>query len=566
MAKQIYYKEEAREALKRGVDKVANAVKVTLGPKGRNVILDKGFGSPVITKDGVTVAKEIELKDKFENIGAELIKEVASKTNDVAGDGTTTATILAQAILAEGFSAVNSGANPIALRKGMDSALESVIKSLESRKKKVTKENIREVASISANDEEIGKLIADVFNEVGKDGVVTVEESQSTEMSKEIVEGMQFDKGYASAYMITNTERMEAVHEDPFILITDKKISSIQEIVPLLEKLSQSGKRSLVIVAEDVDGDALATLVVNKLRGTFNSLAIKAPGFGDRKKEMLEDLAVITGGQVITEEKGMKLEAVELNMLGRARRVVASKDSTTIVGGKGKPADIEKRVAQLKNQISKVTSDFDKEKLQERLAKLTGGVAVIKVGAQTETELKEKKFRVDDALAATRAALEEGIVAGGGVALFDVLREFNKKSTESPKPARPGKKTEEKESLWNTSVIMDDFSKGVAIIKGILSLPIRSIAENSGENPDRIVREVAKKDLGWGYNAANGEYGDMFEMGIIDPLKVVKTALVNAVSVASTILTTEAVITDIPEEKNSPSGGMPPMGGMGGDY
>ncbi len=551
MAKQIYYKEQAREALKRGVDKVANAVKVTLGPKGRNVILDKGFGSPVITKDGVTVAKEIELKDKFENIGAELIKEVASKTNDVAGDGTTTATILAQAILAEGFSAVNSGANPIALRKGMDSALESVIKSLNSRKKKVTKENIREVASISANDSEIGQLIADVFNEVGKDGVVTVEESQSTEMSKEIVEGMQFDKGYSSAYMVTNTERMEAVHDDPLILITDKKISSIQEIVPLLEKLSKTGKRSLVIVAEDVDGDALATLVVNKLRGTFSSLAVKAPGFGDRKKEMLEDLAVITGGQVIAEEKGMKLEAVDLNMLGRARRVVASKDSTTIVGGKGKPADLAKRVAQLKNQISKTTSDFDKEKLQERLAKLSGGVAVIKVGAQTETELKEKKFRIDDAVAATRAALEEGIVAGGGVALFDVLRDFNKKTTESVK----------------TNIILDDFSKGAAIIKSILALPIRAIAENSGENPDRVVREIIKKDLGWGYNASNGEYGDMFEMGIIDPLKVVKTALVNAVSVASTILTTEAVITDIPEEKNSPmGGGMPPMGGMGGDY
>ncbi len=540
--------------MKRGVDKVANAVKVTLGPKGRNVILDKGFGSPIITKDGVTVAKEIELKDKFENIGAELMKEVASKTNDVAGDGTTTATILAQAILAEGFSAVNSGANPVALRKGMDSALESVIKSLNSRKKKVTKENIREVASISANDSEIGELIADVFNEVGKDGVVTVEESQSTEMSKEIVEGMQFDKGYASAYMITNTERMEAVHDDPLILITDKKISSIQEIVPLLEKLSKTGKRSLVLIAEDVEGDALATLVVNKLRGTFNSLAVKAPGFGDRKKEMLEDLAVITGGQVIAEEKGMKLEAVELNMLGRARRVVASKDSTTIIGGKGKPADLDKRVAQLKNQISKTTSDFDKEKLQERLAKLSGGVAVIKVGAQTETELKEKKFRIDDAVAATRAALEEGIVAGGGVALFDVLRDFNKKAKDN--------------NLLNTAIITDDFSKGVSIVRSILSLPIRAIAENSGENPDRVIREIIKKDLGWGYNASNGEYGDMFEMGIIDPLKVVKTALVNAVSVASTILTTEAVITDAPEEKNSSmgGGGMPPMGGMGGDY
>lgn len=565
MAKQIKYKEEAREALKRGVDKVANAVKVTLGPKGRNVILDKGFGSPVITKDGVTVAKEIELKDKFENIGAELIKEVASKTNDVSGDGTTTATILAQAILAEGFSAVNSGANPVALRKGMDSALELVIKSLNSRKKKITKENIREVASISANDSEIGQLIADVFNEVGKDGVVTVEESQSTEMSKEVVEGMQFDKGYSSAYMVTNTERMEAVHEDPLILITDKKISSVQEIVPLLEKLSHAGKRSLVIIAEDVDGDALATLVVNKLRGTFNSLAVKAPGFGDRKKEMLEDLAMITGGQVIAEEKGMKLEQVELNMLGRARRVVSSKDSTTIVGGKGKPTDIEKRVVQIRNQITKSTSDFDKEKLQERLAKLSGGVAVIKVGAQTETELKEKKFRIDDAVAATRAALEEGIVAGGGVALFDVLRDFNKKATEPAKTKSGDKEV----NLLNSAIIMDDFSKGAAIIKSILALPIRAIAENSGENPDRVVREIIKKDLGWGYNASNGEYGDMFEMGIIDPLKVVKTALVNAVSVASTILTTEAVVTDIPEENSSTGpgrGGMPPMGGMGGDY
>ena len=559
MPKQIYYKEQAREALKRGVDKVANAVKVTLGPKGRNVILDKGFGSPVITKDGVTVAKEIELKDKFENIGAELMKEVASKTNDVAGDGTTTATILAQAILAEGFSAVNSGANPVALRKGMDSALESVIKSLNSRKKKVTKENIREVASISANDSEIGQLIADVFNEVGKDGVVTVEESQSTEMSKEIVEGMQFDKGYASAYMVTNAERMEAVHDDPLILITDKKISSIQEIVPLLEKLSKTGKRSLVIIAEDVEGDALATLVVNKLRGTFNSLAVKAPGFGDRKKEMLEDLAVITGGQVIAEEKGMKLEAVDLNMLGRARRVVASKDSTTIIGGKGKPADLTKRVAQLKNQISKSTSDFDKEKFQERLAKLSGGVAVIKVGAQTETELKEKKFRIDDAVAATRAALEEGIVAGGGVALFDVLRDLQEKSVQPKKGKLEGK------NLTNATIIMDDFSKGVSIIRSILSLPIRAIAENSGENPDRVVREIIKKDLGWGYNASNGEYGDMFEMGIIDPLKVVKVALVNAVSVASTILTTEAVITDIPEE-NPPAGGRGGMPSMGGDY
>ncbi len=556
MAKQIYYKEEAREALKRGVDKVANAAKVTLGPKGRNVILDKGFGSPVITKDGVTVAREIELKDKFENIGAELIKEVASKTNDIAGDGTTTAILLAQAILAEGFSAVNSGANPVALRKGMDSALESVIKLLNSRKKKVTKENIREVASISANDEEIGQLIAGVFNEVGKDGVVTVEESQSSEMTKELVEGMQFDKGYVSPYMITNTERMEAVHDDPLILITDKKISSIQEIVPLLEKLSKTGKRSLVIIAEDVEGDALATLVVNKFRGTFNSLAVKAPGFGDRKKEMLEDIAVITGGQVIAEEKGMKLEAVDLPMLGRARRVVSSKDTTTIVGGKGKPADLVKRVAQIKNQISKTTSDFDREKLQERLAKLSGGVAVIKVGAQTETELKEKKFRIDDAVSATRAALEEGIVAGGGIALFDVLKELDSKAFESAKKADNPKP-------------IDDFGRGALIIRGILSKPLKAIVENSGKDPNEVVEKVFKsKEYGYGFNVVSGEYVNMFDAGIIDPLKVVKTALTNAVSVASTILTTEAVITDIPEEKNSPmgGGGMPPMGGMGGDY
>ncbi len=548
MSKQIYYKEEAREALKRGVDKVANAVKVTLGPKGRNVILDKGFGSPVITKDGVTVAKEIELKDRFENIGAELIKEVASKTNDVAGDGTTTATILAQAILAEGFSAVNSGANPVALKKGMDEALEGVIKSLNSKKKKVTKENIKEVASISANDEGIGKLIADVFNEVGKDGVVTVEESQSSEMTKELVEGMQFDKGYISHYMVTNTERMEAVHEDPLILITDKKVSSIQEIVPLLEKLSQSGKRSLVIIAEDVDGDALTTLVVNKLRSTFNSLAIKAPGFGDRKKEMLEDIAVVTGGQVIAEEKGMKLEQVDLAMLGKARRVVSTKDATTIVGGKGKPADIDKRVAQLKNQITKSTSEFDKEKLQERLAKLSGGVAVIRVGAQTETELKEKKFRIDDAVAATRAALEEGIVPGGGIALFEVFKELDSK------PVKEGKSPEP----------VNDFGRGKLIIRSALARPLRAIVENSGKDANEVAEKLYRSDkYGHGFNVLTGQYGDMFEMGIIDPLKVVKTALTNAVSIVSTILTTEAVITDIPEEKNGKNA--PGLGGMGGD-
>src|SRR3990167_6562346 len=426
MAKQIQYKEEAREALKRGVDKLANAVKVTLGPKGRNVILDKGFGSPTITKDGVTVAKEIDLKDKFENIGAELVKEVASKTNDVAGDGTTTATVLAQAIVAEGFSAVNSGANPVFLREGMEIGLKKVIELLEKTARKVTGNNLQEVASISANDPEIGKLIADVFKQVGKDGVVTVEESQSSEMSKELVEGMQFDRGYVSVYMVTNAERMETVHDDPYILITDRKISSIQDIVPLLEKLSRAGKRSLVIIAEDVDGDALATLVVNKLRGTFNSLAVKAPGFGDRKKEMLEDIAVVTGGQVISEEKGMKLEGIELGMLGQARRLIATKDTTTIIGGKGKKPDIDKRISQLKNQIAKVTSDFDKEKLQERLAKLSGGVAGIKVGALTEVEQKEKKRGVGAALPATRAAVEEGIVPGGGVALLRGLPALDK--------------------------------------------------------------------------------------------------------------------------------------------
>ncbi len=544
MAKQIQYKEEAREALKRGVDKLANAVKVTLGPKGRNVVLDKGFGSPTITKDGVTVAKEIDLKDKFENIGAELIKEVASKTNDIAGDGTTTATILAQAIVAEGFSAVNSGANPLVLKRGMEKATKWVIDFLNKKKKNVSGyEKIKEVASISANDPELGKMIADVFKEVGKDGVVTVEESQSSEMAKELVEGMQFDKGYISPYMVTNTERMEAIHDDPYILITDRKISSIQDIVPLLEKLSRSGKRSLVIIAEDIDGDALATLVVNKLRGTFNSLALKAPGFGDRKKEMMEDIAVITGGQVISEEKGMKLEGVELAMLGQARRIVATKEATTIVGGKGKKSDIDKRVAQLKNQIIKSTSDFDKEKLQERLAKLSGGVAVIKVGALTETELKEKKFRVDDAVSATRAALEEGIVAGGGLALFEAAKELTAKGT--------------------GMLEVGDEAKGLAIIKAALEKPMRTIAENAGKDANEVVENVFAGAPGRGFDALAGKYVDMFEAGIIDPLKVVKTALTNAVSVASLILTTEAIITDLPEEKETKmpmGGGMPGMG------
>src|SRR3989344_4883111 len=547
MSKQIYYKEQAREALKRGVDKIANAVKVTLGPKGRNVVLDKGFGSPTITKDGVTVAKEIELKDKFENIGADLIKEVASKTNDIAGDGTTTATVLAQAIVAEGFSAVNSGANPLVLKKGMDKATEWVIDYLNKKKKAVSSyEKIKEVASISANDSEIGKLIADVFKEVGKDGVVTVEESQSSEMAKELVEGMQIDKGYVSPYMVTNAERMEAVFEDAPILITDKKISSIQDIVPLLQKMSESGKRELVIVAEDLDGDALATLVVNKLRGNFMALAVKAPGFGDRKKEMLEDLAIVTGGQVISEEKGMKLEGVELAMLGKAHRVVSAKETTTFVGGKGKKQDIDKRIVQLKAQIAKSTSEFDKEKLQERLGKLSGGVAVLKVGANTETELKEKKFRIEDAVNATRAALAEGIVAGGGVALFEASKELNIKVIKGVPE-------------------VGDEAKGVAVIKAILEKPLRAIAENSGKDSNEVVSKVFTMESGMGFNASTGEYVDMFKEGIIDPLKVVKATLTNAVSVASLILTTEAVVTDLPEPKSSPAGGMP--GGMGGmDY
>lgn len=544
MAKQIYYKEQAREALKRGVDKIANAVKVTLGPKGRNVVLDKGFGSPTITKDGVTVAKEIELKDKFENIGAELIKEVASKTNDIAGDGTTTATVLAQAIVAEGFSAVNSGANPLVLKRGMEKAVDWVIDFLNKRKQKVTGDRVREVASISANDPEIGKLIADVFKQVGREGVVTVEESQSAEMSKEVVEGMQFDKGFVSPYMVTNTERMEAVYEDALILITDRKISSIQDIVPLLEQLSKAGKRELMIIAEDVDGDALATLVVNKLRGNFVSLAIKAPGFGDRKKEMLEDIAAVTGGQVISEEKGMKLEKIELSMLGKAHRIVSTKENTIIVGGKGKKADIEKRVSQLKTQLAKSTSDFDKEKLQERIAKLSGGVAVIRVGATTETELKEKKFRIEDAVNATRAALEGGIVSGGGIALFEAARELNIKAVKGVPE-------------------FGDEAKGLAVIKLVLEKPLRAIAENAGKDPNDVVQQVLKMEPGMGFDAATGEYVNMIDAGIIDPLKVVKAELANAVSVASLILTTEAVVTDIPEEKESK---MPPMGGGMGEY
>ena len=543
MAKLIQYKDEARESLKRGVDKLANAVKVTLGPKGRNVVLDRGFGSPVITKDGVTVAKDIELDDKFENVGASLVQEVASKTNDMAGDGTTTATILAQAIVAEGFSAVASGANPLALKRGMEKATHWVIGHLESKKKKVTQANLKEVASIAANDTEIGKLIAEVFNKVGREGVVTVEEGLTAETTSELVEGLQFDRGYINPYMVTNTERMEAVFEDPYILITDRKISSINDIVPLLQKINQAGKRDLVIIADDVDGDALATLVVNKLRGNFNALAVKAPGFGDRKKDMLEDIAIVTGGTVISEERGIKLETAELNMLGRAHKVKATKESTTIVDGKGKRTDIDKRITQLKSQMEKATSSYDKEKLQERLAKLSGGVAVIKVGAQTETEMKEKKFRIDDAVSATRAAMEEGIVSGGGVALFEAAKELSHKV------------------VRGMSEVGDE-AKGLGVIKAILEKPMRIIAENAGKDSNEVVQNVFSGEQGRGFDAATGQFVDMISAGIIDPLKVVKTALINAVSVASLILTTEAVVTDKPEPKSAPAGG-PGMGGMG---
>jgi len=530
MAKQIQYKEQAREGLKRGVDKIANAVKVTLGPRGRNVVLEKNYGAPTITKDGVTVAKEIELKDKFENIGAELIKEVASKTGDIAGDGTTTATVLAQAIVAEGFSAVSAGANPIFIKRGMDKAVETVTKVLKSKSQKVKGyEKIREVASISANDPEIGELIAKVFEEIGKNGVVTVEESQTFGLEKEIVEGMQFDRGYISPYMITNPERMEAIYEDPYILVTDRKISSVRDIISVLEKLSKAGKRDLVVIAEDVEGDALATFIVNKIKGNFNTLAVKTPGFGDRKKEMLEDIAAVTGGVVVSEEKGMKLDSADINMLGRAHRVVSTKDNTIIVGGKGKKQDIDKRIAQIKGQLEKTTSEFDREKLQERLGKLSGGVAVIKVGAATETELKEKKFRIEDAIAATRAALEEGIVAGGGIALFETAKDLTPKSVSISE--------------------YGDEAKGLTIIKTVLEKPLRVIAENAGRDSNEVVQKVSQLQPGMGFDANSGEYVDMIKSGIIDPLKVVRTALVNAASVASLILTTEAVVTEIPEEK-----------------
>lgn len=549
MAKQLRFGEEGRIGLKRGVNVLADAVKVTLGPKGRNVVLDKGFGAPTITNDGVTIAKEIDLDDKFENMGAQLVKEVATRTNDVAGDGTTTATLLAQAIVNEGLKNVTAGANPMAIRRGIEKATEAIVESLKSNSKKVSgKEEIKQVASISANDPDIGNLIAEIMDLVGRDGVITVEESQTLGLDKEVVEGMQFDNGYISSYFVTDTTRMETVLDHPYILLTDKKISSIQEILPLLESMAQSGKKDLVIIAEDIEGEALATLVLNKLRGVLNVLAVKAPGFGDRRKEMLQDIAMVTGGQVASEDMGTKLEGVTLEMLGQARRVTADKDKTTIVEGKGRTEDIKKRTAQIKAQIAKSTSDFDKEKLQERMAKLSGGVGVIKVGAASEVEMKEKKARIEDAINATKAAVEEGIVPGGGVAFVDALR-----------------------SLEHIRVD-DEEQIGVSIMKRSLEAPMRQIAENAGKDGSVVLEEVRKSETGIGYNAAKDEYVDMVKQGIIDPLKVTRSALQNAASVAAMVLTTEAVVTDLPEKSSSAGGagmpgGMPGGMGMGGmDY
>lgn len=541
MAKQIIFNESARQAIKRGVDQLANAVKVTLGPKGRNVILDKGYGSPTITKDGVSVAKDIELPDKFENIGAELVKEVASKTNDVAGDGTTTATILTQAIVAEGLKNVTAGSSPLMIRTGIEKGVTAVVEELKNISKPVkSSQEVAQVASISANDPAIGKVIAEAMDSVGKDGVITVEESQSFGIEKEVVEGMQFDKGYVSPYMVTNSDRMEAEYDDPFILITDKKISSIQEILPLLEKLAQMGKKELVIISEDVDGEALATLVVNKLRGTFNTLAVKAPGFGDRRKAMLEDIAVLTGGQVISEEVGLKLETADIGMLGRARKVKASKENTTIVEGKGNEGLIKERVSQIKKEIENSDSDFDKEKLQERLAKMSGGVAVIKVGAATEVEMKEKKHRIEDALAATKAASEEGIVVGGGVALLRALPVLDKVK------------------------VTDDEKIGINILRKALEAPAKMIAENAGKDGSVIVEEIKKLEGNFGYNAYSDKFEDLVETGIIDPTKVTRSALENAASVAGLFITTEAIVTDLPEKKEEHEhGGHGMPGGMG---
>ncbi len=538
MAKDIRFGEEARRGMLRGVDALANAVKITLGPKGRNVVLEKKFGSPLITNDGVTIAKEIELEDPYENMGAQLVKEVATKTNDVAGDGTTTATVLAQAMIREGLKNVTAGANPMVIRKGIEKAVAAAVEELRSIAKTVdSKSAIAQIAAISAADDEVGQLIADAMEKVGNDGVITVEESKGFYTELEVVEGMQFDRGYVSPYMVTNPDKMEAVLENPYILLTDKKISNIQEILPVLEQVLQQG-RAILIIAEDVEGEASATLVVNKLRGTFTAVAVKAPGFGDRRKAMLEDIAILTGGQVITEDLGLDLKSTKLDQLGRAAKVVITKENTTIVEGAGDPNAIKARITNIRQQIEETTSEFDKEKLQERLAKLAGGVAVIKVGAATETELKEKKLRIEDALNATRAGVEEGMVAGGGTALINVISAVEKVAADG------------------------DQKTGVNIVLRALEEPIRMIAENAGKEGSVIVQQLKQEKLGRGYNAATDEWVDMFEAGIVDPAKVTRSALQNAASVAMMFLTTEAAISDIPEKENMPA--MPDMGGMGG--
>ncbi|GIN42328.1 MULTISPECIES: chaperonin GroEL [Heyndrickxia] len=538
MAKEIKFSEDARRAMLRGVDKLADAVKVTLGPKGRNVVLEKKFGSPLITNDGVTIAKEIELEDAFENMGAKLVSEVASKTNDVAGDGTTTATVLAQAMIREGLKNVTAGANPVGIRKGIEKAVQTAVEELQAISKPIEgKESIAQVAAISAADDEVGQLIAEAMERVGNDGVITIEESKGFTTELDVVEGMQFDRGYASPYMVTDSDKMEAVLENPYILITDKKITSIQEILPVLEQVVQQGK-PLLLIAEDVEGEALATLVVNKLRGTFNAVAVKAPGFGDRRKAMLEDIAVLTGGEVITEDLGLDLKTATIDSLGRAAKVVVTKENTTIVEGSGDSANISARVNQIRVQLEETTSEFDREKLQERLAKLAGGVAVIKVGAATETELKERKLRIEDALNSTRAAVEEGIVSGGGTALVNVYNKVASVSAEG------------------------DVATGINIVLRALEEPVRQIAHNAGLEGSVIVDRLKKEQVGVGFNAANGEWVNMIEAGIVDPTKVTRYALQNAASVAAMLLTTEAVVADKPEE--NAGGGMPDMSGMGG--
>ena len=539
MAKKIIFGEEARKALEVGVNAVADAVKITIGPKGRNVVLERKFGSPTITNDGVSIAREIDLVDPFENMGAQLLKEVATKTNDVAGDGTTTATVLAQAMIKEGLKNVAAGANPMVLRKGIYKAVEVAVEEISKIAKTIeSKASVAQVASISAADQEIGGLIADAMEKVGNDGVITVEDSQTFGTSLEVVEGMQFDRGYISPYMVSNTEKMEAVLDDPYILITDKKLTVVQEILPVLEGVVKTGK-ALLLIAEDVEGEALATMIVNKLRGTFNVVAVKAPGFGDRRKSMLQDIATLTGAQFITEDLGLKLDNVTMDMLGSARQVIVTKDETTIVDGKGTKEDIENRIKQIRMQLDDTTSEFDKEKLQERLAKLTGGVAVIQVGAATETELKEKKHRIEDALAATRAAVQEGIVAGGGTCFVNIISKI-------------------------AEIKMDeaDAQTGVNIVLRAMEEPLRQIANNAGVEGSIVVEKVKHSEIGIGYNVLTDKYEDMIKVGIVDPAKVTRSALQNAASIAAMVLTTESIVADDPDSKDEMSGGMP--GGMGG--